>query len=590
MTRKQRDSELRLTFAKKLKSKPQENSQGKKESKAPVKTPVRYSDLTSDSETPTSGKKPLLGNKRKSNLDHSKNQKRQRQDVDTTTTDDNEDTEESDHKLKPNTNFKRKSNLPSQNSKVGKHVNKAKDDFSDEETEESDYKSNTVQKKTNSNLKTTKLMKKVIEISDDEEPARVKKKPLNAKVAQLVKKRKDDFSDESDDSSESDSDARLEEDLKKAIATKFPSYKSSNSNKSLNNSSLNKSRPQASSMKKPTPRPPMTAVKRPTPVEETPQDKQNARITNVPSVSVFTNSTNRKKPDSLQSGCPKTGDAKSQRPANNIPRSNKSPSSSPQVKTDFDKLVDDLFEEDATRKRKEPEFMIINNEPTDVYTLSIDDTLDEEDDLENLEALCEEVEEDVYEEVPKPVTNLRTFSSSLGPKPKIYDINKPLRAPSQSFSSLKKEIYKPEIKPDVNKAPQTLNKTKTLVIPKTPGTSSNFNNFSTTTNNSKPSTPSNTSSNTPSNSIKPSPVQPTRPYTESNVDYKEKYNKLHISYEALSKKIAQYMDKTNKEKETLKRQLRLEKSKCTKAQEDLDIMKRKFQYLMKNRPSVKKKT
>ncbi|XP_026684135.1 uncharacterized protein LOC103515737 [Diaphorina citri] len=76
---------------------------------------------------------------------------------------------------------------------------------------------------------------------------------------------------------------------------------------------------------------------------------------------------------------------------------------------------------------------------------------------------------------------------------------------------------------------------------------------------------------------------------EVNIDYKEKYNKLHASYEVLSKKISLYMEKTRKEKEQLKRQLRIEKTRSSKAQEDLDSLRRKFQYLMKNKPSLNKK-
>lgn len=533
MTRKQRDSELRLQFAKKLKSNAQSNNSqpGAKRKELP-KTPVRYikSDLnTSDSETPTLekkvvAKKPLLTNKRKSSLEYNESRKRLRKEADTTTTsDDNDDTEESDHK------------------------------------------------------------------------PTVKRKPnQNSKVAKLVKKMKDDFSDETDDS-ETNSDLDLEEDIKKAISTKFPSYKNLNSTNTNTTNSKNSSRPQPTTVKKP-----IGSVNKPTSsLQKTTmgKPKQNDIISNVSNVNMFANNTNGKKIDSLKIGKSSDSNKPQSKAVNNIrPNSKSSTSASPRLKSEFDKLVDELFENESTKKRKEPELMIINNEPTDVYFLSVDDTLEDEDDLENLESLCEEVyEDDILP--PKPIANP---TMNFGPKPKIIDINKPIRSAPQPMSSLKKEIYKPEVKPHLNnnninhmhtkQAPQTSQNrplTKTLVLPKTPATP----NYSTT---NKPSnTPSVSKPNTPSAASKPTPgkqtVKPTYAVTETHIDYKEKYNKLHTSYEALSRKIAQFMDKTKKEKESLKRQLRIEKNKCAKAQDDLDNVKRKFQYLMTNRPSTKKK-
>ncbi|XP_026676955.1 uncharacterized protein LOC103505970 [Diaphorina citri] len=136
MTRRQRDSELRLQFAKKLKA----NATADKGTarKSLPKTPTRRfskSDLnTSEDETMSPvkksvGKKPMLTNKRKSSLEYEKSRKLLRHNADTTTTtdDQSEDTEESDYR---NNTSKRKPNQ----TKNTKQVKKIKQEPSEDET------------------------------------------------------------------------------------------------------------------------------------------------------------------------------------------------------------------------------------------------------------------------------------------------------------------------------------------------------------------------------------------------------------------------------------------------------------------------
>lgn len=557
-------------------------------------SPRRFSksDLnTSDSETyspavkkrestTTITKKPLvLGTKRKSSIEYAKKQKMAKKEADTTTTDDNDDTEESDHKH----DVKRKAPI---------------------------------------------------------------KRPVGRPKKQVGKKEvKREPTDESE--TETDSEPDLEEELKKAISKKFTSYKdekkSSNSDTSLTRAKTSK---QITITKN-------QVVTSKTPAKTNSIDRtfKHQVITNVKNPNAFANNT-RKSIDAIKIYYPNVekkgvtnnirnsignNSVKNNTPnssvknnllnksSSNINSSNKSSTNkiiahvkpdspqvaSPKAKSEFDKLVDELFENETKLEKSKPETMIINNEPTDVYTLSIDDTLDDDEDLDDLAGLCEEVYEDEAVETPTVTTSQanRANFTNMG-SAKVINVNSATQmltagknmnglpthvvSSSNQIGSSKNQSFN-QTSNSVNRTPNakhvnSMNKTSSA------NQSLNTSSMRTSLNNSSIArTP--TISRTPASNNarpvnKPAPTSSRATITpitrHEPVDYKEKYNKLHTSYEILSKKIAQYMEKTRAEKEQLKMQLKVEKAKLRKAQDDIETLKRKFSLLMKGRGLVKK--
>ncbi|KAI5721196.1 hypothetical protein M8J77_017416 [Diaphorina citri] len=531
MTRRQRDSELRLQFAKKLKANATADK-GTARKSLPKTRRFSKSDLnTSEDETMSPvkksvGKKPMLTNKRKSSLEYEKSRKLLRHNADTTTTTDDQS----------------------------------------EDTEESDYRNNTSKRKPNQ-TKNTKQVKKI-----KQEPSE----------------------DETETDEETDSDENLEEDIKKAISKKFTSYKTETPNKSLKN---NHTPATPSHAKKPLVKPnlkkPMGST--PGPVKNSMDNTFKTKVvSNVTNVDLYAKTSGSKKIDSIKIYYPNNekSQGESNKSVTNKPSgttvTNKKPSTaSPRVKSEFDKLVDELFETETKKKpESKPELMMINNEPTDVYTLGIDDTDDEELD-ENLAALCEEVyEDDILLTKPNNTTIEphipHTPPPSLGPNKSRTITNTPHM---NNNTNMKQAVHNMNMKQTMNNSStkQQVNNVKQI-------TNSSMNIRQTTQ--AKPVTRIPETSSKVQTPLRQAPNSATDRNSwpkEVNIDYKEKYNKLHASYEVLSKKISLYMEKTRKEKEQLKRQLRIEKTRSSKAQEDLDSLRRKFQYLMKNKPSLNKK-
>ncbi|KAL1451340.1 hypothetical protein WDU94_005727 [Cyamophila willieti] len=604
MTRKQRDSELRLQFAKKLKTTPQQRPK-----QALPNSPRRFSksDLnTSDSETYSSPRLPKktstgsgmtkklplpLGNKRKSSLEYAKNRKLMRKGDegvgDTTTTDDNdEDTEESYHK----------------------HNNK------------------TVKRKVINNAK-----KKKVETTDDDDD--------DEDDDEDEDEEEDEDEDDEEDESGSETETDLEEELKKAISKKFTSYKNS-----PDSPAVKKANPFSTGgalKKKPVPRPNLNkAVTKNKQVTITAtrvitktMDKQykNETVSNVSNTKLLGNHTKKidsikiyypnieKRTDNVRSGNKMVPASKR---VNNVNTGNTvkvaakpdecTPSeASPKAKSEFDKLVDELFETETTREKlseKTPEIMLIDNEPTDVYTLNIDDTLEEDSDLE---ALMEEVYEDetvdvttnmtgaagngtlpslnstdVTHNTTQGSTSAHTNTESGGHKPKILNVNSPLISPKTVTKTQQQRQQEVALKKSnrTNPVPsrsvhnnEAVNKSAGMKQISRLGAQVSLTPVVKTPSSSTMKQSITSDKRTPNHSEK---------RVTNGIDYKEKYNKLHTSYEMLSKKIAQYMEKTKQEKDQLKRQLKLERSKLEKAQQDIEILKKKFEYLMKNKPST----